>query len=383
MKVNTNLLTKALEAKAINDGESGVFINVMNNEKSSNVIKEEGALVRENHNYSHITFIKYLDYGNGFKGFEPREWAYVVTTSDPNRFQIRKDLIDSWKDSNAKDTVIVISQADNTVHFLNMQDFMGFKPSVSWKYVWNEEGNIVLEFDSWKSSYTFVDSEPDTIHPYADKLEEGWNYLGKVSYSQYRSKRMVLVAKYDANGKLVNYHRMKSVSMAYEMLHWENNGSLRTVQRRLSQNLSLYLTSESGKRYYITFNDVTNSVPETWSSEPVTIETESVIEELKVGAGGAGGAEEKVEAIEVQEITNVITNVDATKDLTDIELGQVINEAISQLDTRPHRIIIRPEVQELEPHQATDEELARILDRVNNPGWYNEDGTRKKRLVVR
>lgn len=376
MKVNTNLLTKALEAKAIKDGQSGVFINVMNNEKSSNVIKEEGALVRENHSYSHITFIKYLDYGNGFKGFEPREWAYVVTTSDPNRFQIRKDLIDSWKDSNAKDIVIVISQSDNTVHFLNMQDFMGFKPNVSWKYVWNEEGNIVLEFDSWKSSYTFVDSEPDTIHPYADKLEEGWNYLGKVSYSQYRSKRMVLVARYDDNGKLVNYHRMKSVSMAYEMLHLENNGSLRTVQRRLSQNLSAYLTSESGTRYYITFNDVTNSVPETWSSQPVTIETESVIEELKVG-----GAEEKVEALEVQEITNVITNVDATKDLTDKELESIINEAISQLDTRPHRIIIRPELKE--KHEATDEELARILDRVNNPGWYNEDGTRKKRLVVR
>lgn len=375
MKVNTNLLAKALEAKAINDGQSGVFINVMNNEKSSNVIKEEGALVRENHNYSHITFIKYLDYGNGFKGFEPREWAYVVTTSDPNRFQIRKDLIDSWKDSNAKDTVIVISQADNTVHFLNMQDFMGFKPNVSWKYVWNEEGNIVLDFDSWKSSYTFVDSEPDTIHPYTDKLEEGWNYLGKVSYSQYRSKRMVLVARYDDNGKLVNYHRMKSVSMAYEMLHLENNGSLRTVQRRLSQNLSVYLTSESGTRYYITFNDVTNSVPDTWSSQPVTIETESVIEELKVGA------EEKVEALEVQEITNVITNVDTTKDLTDKELESIINEAISQLDTRPHRIIIRPEVKE--KHEATDEELARILDRVNNPGWYNEDGTRKKRLVVR
>lgn len=376
MKVNTNLLTKALEAKAIKDGQSGVFINVMNNEKSSNVIKEEGALVRENHNYSHITFIKYLDYGNGFKGFEPREWAYVVTTSDPNRFQIRKDLIDSWKDSNAKDTVIVISQADNTVHFLNMQDFMGFKPNVSWKYVWNEEGNIVLDFDSWKSSYTFVDSEPDTIHPYADKLEEGWNYLGKVSYSQYRSKRMVLVARYDDNGKLVNYHRMKSVSMAYEMLHLENNGSLRTVQRRLSQNLSVYLTSESGTRYYITFTDITNSVPETWSSQPVTIETESVIEELKVD-----GAEEKVEVLEVQEITNVITNVDTTKDLTDKELESIINEAISQLDTRPHRIIIRPELKE--KHEATDEELARILDRVNNPGWYNEDGTRKKRLVVR
>ena len=376
MKVNTNLLTKALEAKAINDGQSGVFINVMNNEKSSNVIKEEGALVRENHNYSHITFIKYLDYGNGFKGFEPREWAYVVTTSDPNRFQIRKDLIDSWKDSNAKDTVIVISQADNTVHFLNMQDFMGFKPNVSWKYVWNEEGNIVLDFDSWKSSYTFVDSEPDTIHPYADKLEEGWNYLGKVSYSQYRSKRMVLVARYDDNGKLVNYHRMKSLVMAYEMLHLENNGALRSFRRNLAKNLSSFLISSDGVKYYITFTDITNSVPDTWSSQPVTIETESVIEELKVD-----GAEEKVGAIEVQEVTNIIANVDAVKDLTDMELGQVINEAISQLDTRPHRIIIRPEVKE--KHEATDEELARILDQVNNPGWYNEDGTRKKRLVVR
>lgn len=329
MKVNTSLLIKALESKAIQDGQSGCYINVMNNHKSNTVIKQPNALNRESHNYSHITFIKYLDYGNGFKGFEPREWAYVVTTSDPNKFQIRKDLIDEWKDSNAKDTVIVLSPANNTVHFLNMQDFMGMKPNVSWKVIWNEEGNIVLEFDSWKSSFTFVDSDPDTVHPYSYKLEDGWNYLGNVNYSKYRSKRTVLVAKYDDNGKLVNYHRMKSLVMAYEMLHLENNGVVRSFRRNLAKNLSSFLTSSDGIKYYITFADVTNSVPMFWNSDPVTIETESVIEDYID------------EAVEVQEVTNVITNVETTKDLTDKELESIINEAISQIDTQPHRLIIR------------------------------------------
>lgn len=329
MKVNTNLLIKALESKAIQDGQSGCYINVMNNDKSNVVIKEPNALNRESHNYSHITFIKYLDYGNGFKGFDSREWAYVVTTSDPNKFQIRKDLIDEWKDNNAKDTVIVVSPANNTVHFLNMQDFMGAKPNVSWKVVWNEEGNIVLEFISWKSSFTFVDSDPDTVHPYSNKLEEGWNYLGNVNYSKYRSKRMVLVAKYDDNGKLVNYHKMKSLVMAYEMLHLENNGVIRSFRRNLAKNLSSFLTSSTGIKYYITFTDITNSVPEFWNSDPVTIETESVIEGYTDGI------------VEVQEVTNVITNVETTKDLTDKELESIINEAISQIDTQPHRQIYR------------------------------------------
>ena len=153
--------------------------------------------------------------------------------------------------------------------------------------------------------------------------------MGNINYSKYRSKRMILVAKYDDNGKLVNYHRMKSLVMAYEMLHLENNGVIRSFRRNLAKNLSSFLTSSDGIKYYITFADVTNSVPENWNENPVTIETESVIEDYID------------EVVEVQEVTNVITNVETTKDLTDKELESIINEAISQIDTQPHRIIIR------------------------------------------
>lgn len=350
MKYNSNLLIKALEDKAIkNDGNSGCFINVMNNDEVNSVIKEQNALNRQYHNYSQITFIEYLDYGNGFKGFDKRQWAYIVTTSDPNRFQIRKDLIDEWKASNAKDAVIVVSPVNDTVYFLNMADFFGFKPKVSWSYKWNEEGNLVCEFDHWTASYTFKDNAPEEIHPYAPKLDNAWNYLGHVTYSKYRSKRMVLVGKYDANGKLVKYHKMKSLVMAYEMLHLENNGVIRSFRRNLTKNLSMFVMSSDGIKYYITFDDITNTVPQYWNYEPVTVETEDVIDE---------------DGYVSTEVTDVIVNVNTTKDMTDKEHAAVINEALSKVDTKPKRVIIRGEVNTSTPELSL-EDLAEILEQAN------------------
>ena len=76
------------------------------------------------------------------------------------------------------------------------------------------------------------------------------------------------------------------------------------------------------------------------------------------------------------------------------KLNNVILEALlsykytssssSLLDNTPEttkRTIIK--VPEVETKEVSDEELVSILDRVNNPDWYNEDGTRKKRLIVR
>lgn len=43
------------------------------------------------------------------------------------------------------------------------------------------------------------------------------------------------------------------------------------------------------------------------------------------------------------------------------------------------RTIIKPQKSDMEFHG----DIAAILDRVNNPLWYNEDGTKKKRLIIR
>ena len=269
---NTNLLIKSLTEKVQKDGFTDCYINVMNNNDKS-FFDNKNVMNRMEHSFAHITYIPWMDYDNGYKGFGDRKWAYVVQTSNPNIFQIRKDVLDAWADNNEKDEVIVLSVSDNTAYFFDMQDFRGIKPKVSWDYKWNEEGNIICEYRHWTPKYEFIDNDPEELHPYAEKLSIGFQYLGHVSYAKYRSKRMILVGKYDENGNLINYHKMKSISMAYETLHLGNNGSLRTVQRMLNKNLSVFLTSENGTKYYITFCDTSNCCPKTWGSEPVSIET--------------------------------------------------------------------------------------------------------------
>ena len=317
--VNTNLLIKSLTSKVQKDGHTDCFINVMNNEDKS-FFDNKNTMNRTEHNFAHITYIPWDDYGDGFKGFADRKWAYVVQTANPNIFQIRKDVIDSWANNNAKDDVIVMSTADNTVYFFDMQDFRGAKPKVSWDYVWNEEGNIICSYKHWNANYTFTDSNPQEVHPYAEKLSYGFQFLGHVAYAQYRTKRMILVGKYDANGKLINYHKMKSISMAYETLHLGNNGSLRTVQRMLNKNLSVFLTSESGTKYYITFCDTSNTCPKTWGYEPVTVETvDEFIDEDTV----------------VTNIEDIVINVDTIDEDT---LEQDINNKLEQLPPNPRTL---------------------------------------------
>ena len=317
--VNTNLLIKSLTSKVQKDGFTDCYINVMNNNDKS-FFDNKNTMNRMEHNFAHITYIPWMDYGNGYKGFGDRKWAYVVQTANPNIFQIRKDVLDAWGKVNAKDEVIVLSTADNTVYFFDMQDFRGSKPKVSWDYVWNEEGNIICSYKHWNSNYTFTDSNPQEVHPYAEKLAYGFQFLGHVSYAQYRTKRMILVGKYDENGKLINYHVMKSISMAYDMLHLGNNGSLRKVQRMLSKNLSVFLTSESGTKYYITFCDTSNTCPKTWSYEPATVETvDEFIDKYTV----------------VTNIEDIVINIDTIDEDT---LKKEINEKLEQLPPNPRKL---------------------------------------------
>lgn len=275
---------------------------------------------RMEHNFAHITYIPWDDYGDGFKGFDDRKWAYVVQTANPNIFQIRKDVIDAWKNNNAKDEVIVLSTADNTVYFFDMQDFMGITPKVSWKYVWNEEGNIICTYEHWTARHTFTDNNPEEVHPYAEKLSYGFQYLGHVAYATHRTKRMILVGKYDEKGNLINYHKMKSISMAYDMLHLGNNGSLRTVQRMLNKNLSVFLTSESGTKYYITFCDTSNTCPKTWGYEPVTVETvDEFLDEETV----------------VTDVEDIVINIDNIDEKT---LEKEINNKLEQVHPNPRKL---------------------------------------------
>jgi hypothetical protein len=56
------------------------------------------------------------------------------------------------------------------------------------------------------------------------------------------------------------------------------------------------------------------------------------------------------------------------------------DNTLETLENKPKRTIIK--VQE-EIKEVSDEELVSILDRMNNPDWYNEDGTKKNRLIIK
>jgi hypothetical protein len=57
------------------------------------------------------------------------------------------------------------------------------------------------------------------------------------------------------------------------------------------------------------------------------------------------------------------------------------DNTLETLENKPKRTIIK--VQESETKEVSDEELVSILDRMNNPDWYNEDGTKKNRLIIK
>ena len=57
------------------------------------------------------------------------------------------------------------------------------------------------------------------------------------------------------------------------------------------------------------------------------------------------------------------------------------NTPETPMEDKPVRTIVRGVNKET--NEYTEQDLAVILDRMNNPDWYNEDGTRKKRLIIK
>ena len=57
------------------------------------------------------------------------------------------------------------------------------------------------------------------------------------------------------------------------------------------------------------------------------------------------------------------------------------NTPETPMEDKPVRTIVRGVNKET--NEYTEQDLAVILDRMNNPDWYNEDGTRKKRLILK
>lgn len=269
-----NLLDKYLTFKSNSNKNTYYYLNVMNNSEESalKISKiDKNLLNREHHNYCNITTIEYLDFGNGFKDFSTpgRKYYYVIfNNNDSNSVEIRKDLIDAWKRNNAKDSVIVVNTETNSVWDLNMQEFFGRCP-LSWEWRWNNEGNITQYFSL--PAPTFTDNNETVLNQATvDYITKSWAYLGNVNYAEHRkSKKMVVVAQYDSNGKRKNYHVMKSLTQVYELLHFENVGSLRTFQRMFATNVivSLFLNNNSGTTYWIS--------TESYLIPPETVSTET------------------------------------------------------------------------------------------------------------
>lgn len=256
-----NYLTKKLQDKKLH----GYFINIMtNNEKAGNQfdIKNVDILNRRTHNHANITVINYFDMGNNFKDWDPREWYYVICKTDMDfTVTIRQDLIDSWKESNAKDNVIIINDK-GMVWDLPMSYFFN-----GGKNCWNDQGNINRTFVLGNPTF---EADPETTVN-ADKVAiicRGWGFLGHTAYAKHRTgpqSKTLLVARYDNNGKYKTQHNMKSTGQVYDILGMENYGSLRTFQRKLkANNNEMFLTNKDGITFWVT--------DRLWATAPETVE---------------------------------------------------------------------------------------------------------------
>lgn len=337
-------LTHKVQAKKLN----GYYFNVMNNNvELGNTIDQahKDILVRDQHNHTNITIINYFDMGNGFKSFDDREWYYVVCNKNESDYvDIRLDLIESWQEKNANDSVIIVNQ-NGSVWELPMQSFYTMESEI----VWNDEGNIVKRFLLDRPTYT-CNPEIMANREMVVRLIKSWQFLGHTTYTKFRSGNKFLVASYDRNGNIIKYHYMKSVRQMYAILNMSNY-SLRTFQRKCQGDfVEMTLENDNGKTFYIT-NLLTTLPPETVEMSVKPTELKETVVEIK--------GEKAQEIYETIIETAKVTPSNATKRVERLQeyskktrtirhepmvaksFGQVPNAFAALCDTKPKRIIVR------------------------------------------
>lgn len=339
-------------------GREKYYINAMNNQSDHILgrLDDKRTLVRSEHNYCNWTFIAYSDLNKGFKQYEDRRWFYITKSDSPEYLQIRRDLVQEWSAKNAKDTVLVV--VPNGVVEIPMQNLFGACP-ISFKYEWNSEGNVVYRFDISRLS-VIGDESYQASEETVNWFSKSCQYIGNCNYAKHRtSNKQLIMASYNNDGSLKNYHKIKSIRQFYDLFDVEHalNICYKTFQRLINKNMVGYFFEISGHKVWLKVEDpASNAIPETWGNETVEV-SESMVEAISVNVKN------------VQEIETVIENTVNTvqeyipeiiKSNTDPKLGKpkrvivkVENEhnevsdekwieLIQGLDKKPKRIIIRP-----------------------------------------
>lgn len=280
-----NILEQFLTDQSIKADCTSYYLNTLNNDENfaSQIDKvKTNVLVRDQHNYCNITVIDYLDYGNGFKGFDSRRYYYVICNNDTNlNVQIRKDLVDAWARDNAKDHVLVINEA-GLVWDIPMVNFYGMS-HLEYTRKMNSESNIVNTYVLEEPTYTAhldVEPKPETV----EYILKSWQYIGNVSYATHRTGKKISVTQYDNDGNRKTPVIFKSVAQVYDLCHFENYGSLRTFQRLLKNPdmAATFLTNVEGKVFYVSMllgllpPETTAEMEEGIVEESVAVNTEDL-----------------------------------------------------------------------------------------------------------
>lgn len=257
------------------------YVNVMTN-REAKWFKDSGdprisymdMLKREAHNFCNITYITYVEDSNGYKVFGDRQYAYVINQNSETVFSLRKDLIDNWAERNADDSVIIVNTSNGNIYDIDMQDILYwyFNRGNGIKYSINDEGNVIVTFNlPTPKDYEHYDLEDSKKY-----LNTNWHYIGVCTYAKYRRGTMLLAAQYNGDGSLRNKNVFKSLKQIYTEVGFTNVGSYKTFQRLFKTDTiaAMFLTSDSGKVYYIS-TDIYITVPEhTDLIESGVVETE-------------------------------------------------------------------------------------------------------------
>lgn len=340
------------------------YLNALNNKQQSTDKKKPDAFMRDAHNYCQWTFLDYRNLDSQFKQYGDRRWFYVTESESPEYVQIRKDLINKWIKNNAKDTVLVV--VPNGIIEIPMQRLFGYKPK-SFKPEWNNDGNVVYRFDT---SNDKVYGNKDYV---ADEKTISWikdssQYIGNCNYAAYRkSDKELIVARYNQDNTLKCFHPAKSIKQVFDDLNIEKNLDIcyKTFQRLINKNMVGYFVEVGGCKYWLKVKDpASNAIPETWGNEVVEVSEESV-ESISIN----NISEKDEESVSELLSTATILAPIVTAENDDAIFG------------RPARTIIKVKTEIFE--EKNEQDWLDAIERMKNPEWYDENGNRLIRRIIR
>ena len=221
------------------------YLNVMNNYILKENKEFQNVYIRKDHGYAHFTVI-YFDNPNefNFRNFSERKYYYLTRLQENNILQIRADLINRWSKTNISDLyVLIIDESTNRVAEVSAKVLCSMKhelnQSQNLNFLWTftiDENNLI-----WKK-INLVATEDE-----AKALIAQWQYLGNVSYAEYRENTLVKIISYDLKTRdKRNSVECKSIKQAYDLLKSQGfDMSYKTFQRRCnSEKPSLIETNK-------------------------------------------------------------------------------------------------------------------------------------------